>query len=232
MVVDSKMHYVTKPEVNAIALAIELDAKLVKYKRRLLVYLSGKYRDTSEWRVEQNIQAAEKVSKQLWHMGYSVICPQKNTAHFGSDDIDSSAFIEGDMVMVERSDIVVMLDNWETSSGALLERRLALKLSIPVYYWSCHQLALQRLCQNDYRYRDARAAILGRASRISEVTGYRTAGEHVAASSKEVCDSCGTPRGEGRFANQPVSLSKRVSDYLGTFESKSSAAEAKVCASV
>ena len=186
--------------------AHNLDGKLAQFKRRLLVYLSGKYRDKSEWAVEQNIQTAEKVAAELWNFGYAVICPHKNTAHFGGT-ADDSVWLEGDMVMVERSDLVVMLDSWEASEGARLERRLAMKLGIPVYYWGHHQLCLQRLASDDHRMRSSRSAILDRAYRIGTITGWTPSGVHVSDSADPgTCDSCGNPRGEGHnpYGTEPL----------------------------
>ena len=119
------MHYVSREEADPIMSAIELDAKLATYKRRMLVYLSGKYRDVDEHSVDCNIQHAKRVAADLWKMGYAVICPHANSQHMGFKD-DGGCFLEGDMAMVERSDLLVMLPNWESSEGAQLERRLAM----------------------------------------------------------------------------------------------------------
>ena len=170
-----------------------LDEQLAKFKRRFLVYLSGKYRDKDEHSVDCNIHYAKLVAVELWKMGFAVICPHGNSDHMGYEGA-GGAFLEGDMVMVERSDIVVMLDNWETSEGAKLERRLAMVLGIPVYYWSIHQLALRRLASDDRRYRDARATIVGRSDRIASVTGHHPSGVHIApVVSEGNCSACGTP---------------------------------------
>ena len=199
---------------NSVLEASELDSRLSQFKRRILAYVSGKYRDKGEYQVSKNIEKASDVAAALWAMGYAVICPHKNTAFFGGAAADD-CWLEGDMAMVERSDIVVMLDNWETSEGAKLERRLAMKLGIPVYYWSCHQLALQRLASNDHRYRDARAAILHRASIIGEITGWRPSGVHAGDSTDPgTCNSCGSPRRQGLIAPAPANLRERMEAAL------------------
>lgn len=176
------MRTVSDETVGSIDAAGQLDFVIDSFGRRMLVYVSGKYRDVDESSVDQNIQYAKLVAIELWKMGYAVLCPHTNSQHMGFRG-DDNVFLEGDMTMVERSDLVVMLENWETSDGAKLERRLAQRLGIPVYYWSVDQLALQRLAANDDLARDARAAIFGRAARIAEVTKYRPKREHVAAAS-------------------------------------------------
>lgn len=170
------MHYFTTCGMNLLTEGPRLDSSISRFSRRLLVYLSGKYRDVDEHSVDKNIQRAKEIAVKLWKMGFAVICPHANSQHMGHNGDtrgEVNAFLEGDMVMVERSDLVVMLDNWENSEGAKLERRLAMQLGIPVYYWSVHQESLQRLASNDASCRDARAAILGRVCRLSEITGYR-----------------------------------------------------------
>ena len=175
-----------------------LDVKLAKYQRRLLVYLSGKYRDKDEHTVDCNIHYAKRIAVELWKMGFAVICPHGNSDHMGFEG-DGGCFLEGDMVMVERSDLVVMLENWETSKGANLERRLAMKLAIPVYYWGVHQLALRRLASNDHRYLGARAAIIGRADRIAFITGYQPGGVYAAPVTGEGnCSTCGASWYKGK----------------------------------
>ena len=206
----------TKPfdseQVNSILEAGQLDSQLAKYKRRLLVYLSGKYRDKDEHSVDCNIHYAKRVAVELWKMGFAVICPQSNSDHMGFDG-DGGCFLEGDMVMVERSDLVVMLDNWETSEGSKLERRLALRLGIPVYYWGVHQLSLQRLTSDDHRYRGARAAIIGRADRLAFITGYQPDEVHISpVTSEGNCSTCGNPWDKGKFARKPRSLAERLQE--------------------
>jgi hypothetical protein len=99
-----------------------------------VVYVAGPYRADSEWEVLQNIRQAEEVAKELWLAGAAVICPHKNTAFFGGlapDDV----WLNGDLEILSRCDIVVMGWNWQRSSGAHAERNRALDIGIPVYHW-------------------------------------------------------------------------------------------------
>lgn len=195
-------------QLDSVEAPAVLDKKLDKIKRRLLVYVSGKYGDADTWGCDCNINCARKVAVELWKMGYAVICPHSNTAHM--DYLDSrQVFLEGDMVMVERSDLLVMLPNWETSEGAQLERRLAMKLGIPVYYWDNHQIALQRIAQNDHRNRDARFMLFNRANRIANVTGYHP-DFYASPSTGEVCSECGVDRQTRTTPVEIESLANRL----------------------
>lgn len=104
---------------------------------KLLVYTAGPYRDPRGIiYVESNIRQAEHVAQQLWQMGYSVICPHLNTKHFdGLPGVQSDDFIVGDLVMVERCDLVVLLPGWEASEGAKKECAHALAHGVRLMRW-------------------------------------------------------------------------------------------------
>lgn len=98
-----------------------------------LVFVAGKYRDRTEWGVNQNIRKAESLSLDLWQLGLSVICPQKNTEFFGGAAPDE-VWLKGALEMVRRSDAVVCVSNWEDSEGARNEVALAKEIGIPVFF--------------------------------------------------------------------------------------------------
>lgn len=99
-----------------------------------LAYVSGPYRALTEWGLASNIHRAESVGVLLLQMGYSVIIPHKNTAHMGGV-IPDEQFLEMDLEQLRRCDVIVMLPNWITSSGAKRERDEANRVGIPVRYW-------------------------------------------------------------------------------------------------
>lgn len=103
-----------------------------------VVYISGKYRANSEWGLIENIRHAEDVARRLWGNGWAVICPHKNTAHFGGlardPEEDHQLWLNGDLEILSRCDVVYMLKGWENSQGATIERQLALALGLEVYY--------------------------------------------------------------------------------------------------
>ena len=99
-----------------------------------LAYVAGPYRAPTEWQVKQNIEAAERVAAMLWQMGFAVICPHKNTAFFGGLCPDE-VWLRGDLVMLRRCDLVVLVPGWEASTGAQAEAEEAKRNGIPVYEW-------------------------------------------------------------------------------------------------
>jgi len=82
-----------------------------------LAYTAGPYRDSREWQVVQNIREAEAIALELWKMGHAVICP--------------------------RCDLIVMLPQWKTSPGAIVEHDFAIQCEIPVYLWPQDKEALE-----------------------------------------------------------------------------------------
>jgi hypothetical protein len=97
-----------------------------------LAYVAGPYRASTESGVVQNIRNAEAVAVELWKKGYAVICPHKNTALFGGLAPDE-VWLKGDLVMMERCDLVVLVPGWHTSSGTRAEVARAKELGIPMY---------------------------------------------------------------------------------------------------
>lgn len=98
-----------------------------------LVYIAGPYRSDTVNGIVQNIRNAEKVAVKYWKLGYAVICPHKNTALFDgicSDEI----WIDGDIEILKRCDIIVMMKDWEKSIGAISEHEFAVKNNIEIVY--------------------------------------------------------------------------------------------------
>lgn len=98
-----------------------------------VIYIAGPYRNSTEWGLEENIQKAERAAVRLWRLGYAVICPHKNTAHFGGV-CDDSVWLEGDLEIIRRCDAIYMLNNWQQSKGASNELELARELGLEIIY--------------------------------------------------------------------------------------------------
>jgi hypothetical protein len=112
-----------------------------------LLYVAGPLRSKDgAWGVHRNLEAARAIARQLWMMGYAVICPHANSAHMDGPWTETNCagvpcgpvdhiFINGDLEMVRRCDLLVMMPNWQTSEGATIEQKHALSQGIPVYQW-------------------------------------------------------------------------------------------------
>jgi hypothetical protein len=109
-----------------------------------LVYVSGPYSagiptlktlGGGENTVHQNINVARQHAIKIWNRGDAALCPHLNTAHFEYDcDATYEQYIEGDLLMVERCDVIYMLPNWKHSQGAIREHQLAVDIGKEIEY--------------------------------------------------------------------------------------------------
>ncbi len=98
-----------------------------------IIYVAGAYRNKTEWGLVQNIRHAEAASIKLWQKGWAVICPHKNTAHFGGLCPDDT-WLKGDLEMLKRCDAIYMLKGWEKSVGAQAELATAKNNTLEIIY--------------------------------------------------------------------------------------------------
>lgn len=100
-----------------------------------VIYVAGPYRSTCEWELEGFLRHAEDVSLKLWKEGWAVICPHKNTAHFGGAlGIPDNTWLMGYLEILKRCDAICMLKGWEDSKGAQAEMALAKVRGLSVLY--------------------------------------------------------------------------------------------------
>jgi len=99
---------------------------------RELVYLAGPYRG----RVRHNIGIAGMWAAQCAATGVDFICPHLNSAHMSEGDIPDAApqfFLDMDINILSRCDVLALLPGWEQSAGTLAEKAFAEAHGIPVY---------------------------------------------------------------------------------------------------
>ncbi len=103
--------------------------------RSIILYVAGPYGSFST--IEENIKIAADYSQELWNAGFTVICPHTNTGqYFKYEDnggIHKDDYLEGYLYIVPRCDGVVLLSDWEKSTGAVKEHNLAREIDIPVF---------------------------------------------------------------------------------------------------
>jgi len=98
-----------------------------------VVYIAGPFRAKNSWDMEQHIRRAEELALQVWRLGCcAVICPHTNTRFF-QGAADDAIWLEGDLELLRRSDVVLMVRNWQRSVGASKEYELAKQLGRPVF---------------------------------------------------------------------------------------------------
>lgn len=98
-----------------------------------LIYIAGKFRGPSSWDIECNIRAAETLALEVWRRGAAALCPHTNTRFFQNAAPDD-LWLAGDLVMLERCDALVTVENWQSSQGAIAEVAHARARGIPVLH--------------------------------------------------------------------------------------------------
>jgi len=97
-----------------------------------VVYVAGPYRAPTEREVVENIRRAEAVALEFWKRGVPTICPHMNTRLLGGAAPDE-VWLEGDLIMLGRCDALVLVPDWQKSSGTVTERNRAHVARMPVY---------------------------------------------------------------------------------------------------
>jgi len=99
-----------------------------------VVYISGHYRgDGKPNTIHDNIEKARSVALEFWAKGLAVICPHTNTGYMDGACNDS-VWLEGDIEILRRCDIIVMMPDWQSSEGAVAEWQEAVKCKLEIIY--------------------------------------------------------------------------------------------------
>lgn len=98
-----------------------------------VAYISGPYSAATIVETVRNIRAAERVAIKWWHAGYAVICPHLNTALLDGE-LPYELVMDGDIELVGRSDVIVMMPRWKYSNGAIREHEHAERLGKKIVY--------------------------------------------------------------------------------------------------
>jgi len=107
---------------------------------RLIAYIIGPYRDKRGISfVDANIQRARVLAKMLWNHGYTVICPQANSAFFDGCT-ENKAFLDGDLQLLAFADVAFVVPEApvcttvKESTGSQAELAFCQEHSIPVVH--------------------------------------------------------------------------------------------------
>lgn len=100
-----------------------------------IIYVSGKYTDSSKDKIERHIAKAREESIKIWEAGGIALCPHLNTMHFEEDcKCTYNDYLEGDIRLLEGCDGIYMVEGWKDSEGAKIELKEAKKLGMYVFY--------------------------------------------------------------------------------------------------
>lgn len=99
-----------------------------------VIYVAGPYRGKDNYVIHQNVAKAEALALEVWKMGNAAaICPHLNTEHFQGAAPDE-VWLNGDLELIRRSDALLVVPGYESSSGTRAEIEFAHKWEIPVFY--------------------------------------------------------------------------------------------------
>jgi len=86
-----------------------------------VAYIAGPYRSKDGPNgILNNIYRARQIALKYWKLGYAVICPHMNTAFMDGAEADQ-IWLDGDLEILRRCDVVVMTPGWRESQGAVRE---------------------------------------------------------------------------------------------------------------
>jgi hypothetical protein len=111
---------------------------LGSFPRPEVVYLAGPYRPYVD-----SGGTRHTISQSVRKMGYvalvphtlTYLAPRQQRQDGGLGDIPPEQFMAGELELVRRSDMVVLMPEWKYSAGAQAEKLFAEMLGIPVYEW-------------------------------------------------------------------------------------------------
>lgn len=97
-----------------------------------VVYIAGPYRAKSPWEVEQNIRRAEELCLQVWRRGHVGVCVH-SMCRFFSLAAPDEVWIEGDLELLSRCDAMLLVPDWENSTGTQGEVEYCRTHGIPFF---------------------------------------------------------------------------------------------------
>ena len=102
----------------------------------MILYVAGPFRAETWEGIQENIENAKKVAKELWERHHAPICPHANTdwppESCGATQDD---YLQGDILILARCDGIVMVPGYQDSEGAMKELQFAQNRDMPVWYY-------------------------------------------------------------------------------------------------
>ncbi|MHA1286577.1 MAG: DUF7768 domain-containing protein [Candidatus Thorarchaeota archaeon] len=100
-----------------------------------VIYIAGPFRADTTWEIECNVRRAEELGLCVASLGAMPLIPHANTRFFHGL-IDDRFWLDGTQELLKRCDAVIMMKDWQCSTGSKGEKELAENLNIPIFYES------------------------------------------------------------------------------------------------
>lgn len=101
--------------------------------RSILVYVASRYTSKTRHQRESFMARAEATGIAIYNAGYSILIPTKNTYDFEHYDPDPENWIEMDLVLLGRCDILCLPYDWRESNGCRTEYQYARSVVLPIW---------------------------------------------------------------------------------------------------
>ena len=103
-----------------------------------MIYISGPITGKTPIEWQNNLDLGRMFAIEMMAAGIPYHSPHLNTWHFEQQtilsDITWQDYIDMDFEIIKRCSGIIMMQGWENSKGAVVERDFAMANSIPVYY--------------------------------------------------------------------------------------------------
>lgn len=96
------------------------------------IYIAGPFSAPTAWKIEQNVRRAEEAGYLVAQLGAVPLIPHANTRFFHGDQ-SPEFWYAATLELLKRADAVLLVEGWERSPGARLEREKALAKGMPVF---------------------------------------------------------------------------------------------------
>lgn len=97
-----------------------------------LVYIAGPFRGSTPLDVRRNVERARDYGLQVAHLGAYPVIPHTMTCDFDKQLTDQF-WLDGTMALLRRCDGILLIDRWQASIGARLEREEAIRLRLAAF---------------------------------------------------------------------------------------------------
>jgi nucleoside 2-deoxyribosyltransferase len=106
--------------------------------------------------IDKHINNVQRVAAWLANHGIHFFAPHLNSAHFEviTPGIQPDFWYALDMRVLSHCDAILLIDNWENSRGACVEKKYCEDNNIPIFYYNDYRDAHIRLLDWAWKFAD------------------------------------------------------------------------------